>query len=64
MIRDIPTPNDWTIEQVLTVLLFLDNLIDSIWCAYADEIKDVYRQGMTVDESLEECDLSNENLDF
>ena len=56
---DIRIPNDLTIEQVLCLLQFLDNLIDSIYCIYADEIKDVYRQGMTVAESLCECDLTD-----
>lgn len=64
MNRDIRVPHDLTVEQVLTVLQFLDNLIDSIYCVYADEIKDIYRQGMTVAESLRECDLDGENLDF
>ena len=60
----IHIPNNLTVEQVLTLLQFLDNLIDSIYCVYADEIKDIYRQGMTVAESLRECDLDGENLDL
>jgi hypothetical protein len=63
MNRDIHVPHDLTVEQVLTLLQFLDNLIDSIYCVYADEIKDIYRQGLTVAESLRECDLDGENLD-
>lgn len=64
MNRDIRVPSDLSVEQALFVLQFLDSLIDSIYCVYADEIKDVYRQGMTVAESLRECDLDGENLDF
>lgn len=64
MNRPIRIPNDLTVEQALCVLQFLDSLIDSIYCVYADEIKDVYRQGMTVAESLRECDLDEQNLDF
>jgi len=63
MNRDIQIPDDLTVEQVLTLLQFLDNLIDSIYCIYADEIKDIYRQGLTVAESLRECDLDGENVD-
>ena len=64
MNRNIQIPNDLTVEQVLTLLQFLDNLIDSIFCIYSDEIKDIYRQGFTVAESLRECDLDGDNLDL
>lgn len=60
----IHIPNNLTVEQVLTLLQFLDSLIDSIYCVYADEIKDIYRQGLTVAESLRECDLDGENLEL
>jgi hypothetical protein len=64
MNTDIRVPSDLSVEQALCVLQFLDSLIDSIYRIYADEIKDVYRQGLSVAESLRECDLDEQNLDF
>lgn len=63
MMKPIQIPNDWTVDQVLVVIQFLDHLIDSIWCMYADDIKDIYRQGMSVAESLDEIDLFKDEQD-
>jgi len=36
--RPIDIPNDWTPEQAMTVLEFLDTVMISLWCLYGDDI--------------------------